>query len=127
MATNVRFNKLVDRYMACWNETDPEARHKLVHDVWAPDATYYNRIFVCQGIEQIEYAIGRSHEEYYSKGFTFLSQNDAYGHHHGAKFGWVMISATTGEVDMWGQDFVLLNDAGQILVDYQFNLKRPTV
>ena len=43
------------------------------------------------------------------------------------KFGWVMISAETGEVDTFGQDFLLLNDEGRIAIDYQFQMKRPSV
>lgn len=127
MSVDLEFNQLVDRYMAAWNEKDPEIRHELVTGLWAEDARYYNRVFVCTGRDQIEYAIGRSHDEYYGKGFTFKSQNNAYGHHNGVKFNWVMASAATGEVDMFGQDFVLLDDQGRIVVDYQFNLKRPTV
>jgi len=113
--------------MACWNEKDADLRHKLVEQVWSEDCQYFNRFFVCTGRDQMEYAIGRAHEEYYSKGFTFKSQNDAHGHHGGMKFGWVMISAGTGEVDTFGQDFLLLNDEDKIVVDYQFQLKRPSV
>ncbi|GAA3095674.1 nuclear transport factor 2 family protein [Nonomuraea salmonea] len=31
---------LVDRYLACWNETDPEARAKAVAELWTEDGTY---------------------------------------------------------------------------------------
>jgi hypothetical protein len=123
----INYNQFADKYMASWNEEDPEIRHKLIEELWAEDATYYNRIFVCHGPAQMEYAVGRSHDEYYEKGFTFKSQNDAYGHHNGVRFGWVMISADTGEVDTFGQDFIVLNDDGQIVIDYQFMMKRPSV
>jgi hypothetical protein len=33
-------NDLIARYLACWNETDPAARRKLIEDTWAEDATY---------------------------------------------------------------------------------------
>ncbi|MFL6139500.1 MAG: nuclear transport factor 2 family protein [Frankiaceae bacterium] len=127
MAANDNYNQLVDRYIACWNERDPEIRSKLVEEVWADDCTYYNRLFVAQGRELMDFVIGRAHEEYYAKGFSFRSQSNAYGHHGGMQFNWVMISTATGEVDTWGYDFVMLNDEGKIRLDYQFNFKRPSV
>lgn len=127
MGAGTRYNEIADRYMACWTEQDDEQRHKLVEGLWAQDCQYFNRFFVCTGREQMEFAIGRAHEEYFAKGFTFRSQNDAYGHHAGMKFGWVMISDETGEVDTFGQDFIILNEEGKILVDYQFQMKRPSV
>jgi hypothetical protein len=127
MGTSTRYNEIADQYMACWTEEDADQRHKLVEQLWAEDCQFFNRFFVCNGRAQMEFAIGRAHEEYYSKGFTFKSQNDAYGHHQGMKFGWVMISAETGEVDTFGQDFLLLNDEGRIAIDYQFQMKRPSV
>jgi hypothetical protein len=127
VAAYTNYNHFVDRYVASWNEKDPDIRHKFIDELWAEDCVYYNRLFVAQGREVIEFAVGRAHDEYYAKGFSFKSQNNAYGHHNGISFGWVMIKTETGEVDTWGYDFVILNDDGQILVDYQFNMKRPSV
>lgn len=127
MGANDRYNRLVDRYIAAWNEEDPDARRKLVEEVWSPQGTYYNRLFVVQGHDLIDFAVGRAHEEYFGKGFCFRSQNDAYGHHGGLRFGWVMVSAESGEVDTFGQDFVRLDDDGRIVIDYQFAMKRPSV
>jgi hypothetical protein len=121
------FNQIAERYVASWNEEDPDVRHKLVEELWAENGTYYNRLFVVSGREMIETAVGRAHEEYFSKGFSFRSQNDAYGHHQGLKFGWVMVSTATGEVDTYGQEFILLDDEGKISVDYMFGMKPPSV
>jgi hypothetical protein len=121
------FNQLAERYVASWNEEDPDVRHKLVEELWAENGTYYNRLFVVSGREMIETAVAREHEEYFQKGFSFRSQNDAYGHHKGLKFGWVMVSTATGEVDTFGQEFILLDDEGKISVDYMFGMKPPSV
>jgi hypothetical protein len=32
--------EVVERYLECWNETDPAARRKLIGQVWAPEASY---------------------------------------------------------------------------------------
>jgi hypothetical protein len=29
--------RLVDRYVALWNEPDPDARRKMIRELWAPD------------------------------------------------------------------------------------------
>jgi hypothetical protein len=121
------FNHIAERYVASWNEEDPDVRHKLVEELWAENGTYYNRLFVVSGREMIETAVARAHEEYFQKGFSFRSQNDAYGHHKGLKFGWVMVSTATGEVDTFGQEFILLDDEGKIAVDYMFGMKPPSV
>jgi hypothetical protein len=125
--STTNFNQLAERYVASWNERDPELRHKLVEELWAENATYFNRFFVVQGRETIEFATGRGHEEYFGKGFCFRSRNDAYGHHNGVRFGWVMVSAATGEVDTFGEEYVVLDEDGRILLDYQFGMKRPSV
>jgi len=121
------FNQIAERYVASWNEEDPDVRHKLVEELWAENGTYYNRLFVVTGREMVETAVSRAHEEYFSKGFSFRSQNDAYGHHQGLKFGWVMVSTATGEVDTYGQEFILLDEEGKISVDYMFGMKPPSV
>ena len=34
------FTPLAERYIACWNETDPAARRAAVDELWASDARY---------------------------------------------------------------------------------------
>ena len=126
MSAKVRFNQIAERYIASWNETDPVIRRKLIDELWAEDGTYFNRFFVVKGRDMIENAVTGAHREYSSKGFVFRSCNDAYGHHQGLKFGWVMVSAATGEVDTFGEEFVILNEDGQILMDYMFGVKPPS-
>jgi len=120
-------NALVERYVATWNEADPGLRRKIIDEMWAEDGAYYNRLFVCQGRDMVEAAISTAHHEYAAKGFVFKSRNDAYGHHGGVKFGWVLVSRDTGEVDTFGEEFLILNEAGQIVSDYQFGLRPPAI
>ncbi|WP_018348363.1 hypothetical protein [Longispora albida] len=120
------YNRLADRYIASWNADDPAERRKIIDEIWAEDGTYVNRVFAVQGRDYIDFAVGRAHAEYAQKGFSFRSQGNAYGHHNGFKFGWVMVDER-GEVDTYGEDFMLVDDNGQITVDYQFAMKRPSV
>ncbi|WP_018635191.1 nuclear transport factor 2 family protein [Parafrankia elaeagni] len=127
MIPNSDWNNFVDRYMASWNEEDPAARRKIIDEIWAEDGTYYNRLFVVSGRDMIENAVTAAHNEYFAKGFSFRSQNDAYGHHGGCLFGWVMVSTATGAVDTFGRDFIVTNADGQITIDYQFGMKPPSL
>ncbi len=127
MADHFDYNDIAERYIASWNEPDPETRKKLVEELWAEDCTYYNRLFVVFGREMMPFVVGRAHDEYYGKGFCFRYQNNAYGHHGGMRFHWVMVSSATGEVDTFGEDFVILDKSGRIRVDYQFAMKKPSV
>lgn len=127
MDDKVSFPDLVDRWVAMWNEGDPVARRKLIDDLWAEDGAYYNRLFVCAGRDMVEAAVSTAHEEYFAKGCSFRSRNDAYGHHNGVKFGWVLVTTATGQVDTFGEEFVILDDAGRIAADYQFGLRPPPI
>ncbi len=39
-AAPTELSALIDRYIAIWNETDPDARRTLIEATWAEDATY---------------------------------------------------------------------------------------
>jgi hypothetical protein len=36
-------NNLLANYLACWNETDPEARRALIAQYWSPQPSYTAR------------------------------------------------------------------------------------
>lgn len=124
---NIDYNKLADRYVAIWNEPDPLIRRKLIDEVWAEDGAYHNRLFTVWGRDMIENIISAAHADYSAKGFMFKSQNCSYGHHNGVRIGWVLVASGTGEVDTVCEDFLMLNDDGQIVLDYQFGLRTPSV
>jgi hypothetical protein len=127
VSSNSNLNRLAERYVASWNERDPGIRRKLIDELWAEDGSYCNRLFVVSGRDMIDAVVSTAHNEYSAKGFAFKSQNNAHGNHNGVKFGWVMVTATTGEVDTFGEEFLILNDEGQIVLDYQFGIRPPSI
>lgn len=127
MGLSINPNRLAERYVAAWNEPDPTVRRKLIDELWAEDGSYYNRLFVVRGRDMIDMIVGVAQQEYAAKGFSFRTRNDAHGHHNGIRFGWVMVVTETGEVDTFGEEFLVLDDAGQISLDYQFAIKPPPV
>ena len=42
-------NDLVDRYLTCWNETDPEARRALIAQHWSPRPSYTDPVAAVTG------------------------------------------------------------------------------
>jgi hypothetical protein len=120
-------NKLADRYVELWNEPDAAIRRQLVDELYAPDADYimyrrdpfHGRPAIA---DQITYTI----DLYRPMGFIFRSMHNATGHHNLVRFNWVMVSAETGEMEMAGQDIVVLDDQDRIRSDYQFHDKIPS-
>ena len=122
-----RPNELADRYVKLWNETDPDLRHVAVEQVYAPDAEYvFYRRDPIRGRAAIEDQIAYAHELYDPLGYVFRSSHNAVGHHNLIRLNWVMVSAAGGEMEMAGQDVLVLNDQGLIRADYQFHDLRPS-
>ncbi len=55
-------NDLIDRYLACWNETDSAARRDLITKTWADDASYIDPLVNAQGHDAIDAAIAAHHD-----------------------------------------------------------------
>ncbi|MFD0472821.1 nuclear transport factor 2 family protein [Nonomuraea thailandensis] len=77
---------LVDRYTACWNETDPEARAKAVAELWTEDATYTDPLADVAGHAGIAAVIEGAQGMFPGLVFTAGDLYDA--HHHTARFTW---------------------------------------
>ncbi|HEX4725798.1 MAG TPA: nuclear transport factor 2 family protein [Pseudonocardiaceae bacterium] len=123
-----RLNELVDRYMAMWNEGDDDARRKTIDELYTDDAvyTFFNADpFV--GKAAIFKHVTVAHRIYIPRGFTFRSCHNATGHHNLVRFNWVMLAEATGEVDMMGNDVLVLDEAGRISLDHQFHDKMASV
>jgi SnoaL-like protein len=122
-----RPNELTARYVDLWNETDPELRREGVARLYAPDAIYvFYRRDPIQGHAALAGQMAYTHEIYGPMGYVFRSSNNATGHHNIVRFNWVMVSAASGEMEMAGQDIVVLGDDGRIQQDYQFHDTLPS-
>lgn len=120
-------NRLAEAYVKLWNEPDPGLRREGVKKLYAPDATYimYRRD-PFHGHEVITEQIKYTYDIYFPLGYHFQSCYNAVGHHNLVRFNWVMVSDETAEVEMAGQNTVLLAEDGRIQADYQFHEKIPT-
>jgi hypothetical protein len=79
-------NDLVARYLACWNETDPAARRKLIEQTWAEDASYIDPLADAHGLDAIEATIAAAQAQF--PGFVFTLAGPVDAHHKQARFTW---------------------------------------
>jgi hypothetical protein len=119
-----RRNQIVDRFVAMWNERDPDLRRKAIEEVYAPDAEY---LMFAQdpliGYDAIAAQIDYAHNLYYDQGYEFKPSNNAEGHHNLVRFTWVLTHQETGDLFRNGAELFVLAPDGRIQHDYQFLLK----
>jgi hypothetical protein len=112
---------LAARYVAVWNEPDPQARRAAIAELFAPDVAHYTSSNEVHGRGQMEERVAGSHEQWVKPGtHVFRSVAGADGHHSAARFNWEMVETASGKVSSVGFDFVTLTEDGLIHTDYQF-------
>jgi hypothetical protein len=115
---------LIDRYVAVWNEPDRDTRRRRIESVWAPDGTTCYRLFDARGYEAIEARVAGSWERWLREGKYIFRPVQAASHHRAVKFDFAMVATADGKIEAQGLCYLLLDDDGKIVNDYQFN---PTV
>lgn len=130
--------ELVERYVAMWNEPDPESRRAMVRELWAADGAhilhpplemleqagrlgFINPVLEARGHHELEVRVSRAYEEFVAPGeFRFRQRGDAIQLGEVVKFGWEMVPAGGGDPAGVGLEFVILDPHGRIRADYQF-------
>jgi len=79
-------NDLITRYLDCWNETDPEARRKLIDGTWAADASYIDPLAEAHGRDAIDATIAAAQAQF--PGFVFTLAGPVDAHRRQARFTW---------------------------------------
>jgi hypothetical protein len=79
-------NDLIDRYLACWNETDSTTRRDLITKTWADDASYIDPLVDARGHDAIDAAIAATQGQFPGHIFALAGPVDA--HHDVARFSW---------------------------------------
>jgi hypothetical protein len=116
---------LVDRYIAVWNEPDPERRRRGIAGLWTEDGVHFTPSLEARGYEALEARVAGAHDKWVKAGgFVFKPLSDVDGHHDAVRFSWQMVPAGGGEAAAVGFDFLILGDGGRIRFDYQFSEMR---
>lgn len=129
-------NELADRYVAIWNEPDPERRRAAVRTLWTENGAQLLKppedirhsaaklaiqpTLEARGHAELEARVSRAYEEFVAPGtMTFRSCNDADRVKDAVKFRWEAIGAG-GEPQGAGLQVLILDPDGRIRLDYQF-------
>jgi len=115
--------EIIERYIATWNETNPEARRGLVDSLWAADGSYTDPLADAHGREEIDGLIGAVQDQFPDFVFTLGGPVDA--HHNQARFSWHLGPAADAEPVVIGFDVAILDEDGQIRSVHGFLDKVP--
>ena len=102
----------VERYIAAWNETEPEARRRAVAALFTRDARYVDPLVDVQGHEGIAAAIAAAQQQF--PGWVFRLAGPVDAHHDQVRF--------TGELGPAGEEPpVLGSDVAVTVGDGRFD------
>ena len=79
-------HELIDRYLACWNETDSATRSELIAKTWDDGATYLDPLVDAHGHDAIDAAIAATQGQFPDHVFALAGPVDT--HHDVARFSW---------------------------------------
>ena len=128
---------LVNRYVAVWNEPDPDRRRAGISELWARDGGQIleppqevreaadrmrmTSSFRVRGHAELEERVTRAYEEFIAPGeFVFRPRDGGTRVDDVVTFRWELVRQPDGEVMAVGLEFLLLDGDGRIRDDYQF-------
>ena len=130
--------EIADRYVALWNEPDPEARRIAVAGLWTEDGAHIlqppqeireiaerpgiglTATLEAHGHPALEARAASAYEQFIASGeFVFRRRGDVERLADVIKFHWEMV-AKDGTLAGVGLEFVVLAPDGRIRRDYQF-------
>ena len=103
--------EIVERYIASWNETDPQRRRKMLGELWAEDASYIDPMAEARGQEEIDGVIGAVQAQF--PGFVFSLTGPVDAHHRQARFSWALGPADAEPVVL-GFDVAVTAEDGRL-------------
>jgi hypothetical protein len=130
--------ELGDRYIALWNEPDPDRRREMIAGLWTEDGSQIlqppeeirevaarpgigmTAILEARGYAEIEARAATAYEKWVgSDGLSFRRLDDVERLNDVVKFHWEAVTAD-GEVVAVGLNFLVLAADGRIQRDYTF-------
>jgi hypothetical protein len=128
-------NELADRYVAIFNEPDPERRRDAVKELWSAGAVQVlnppqevreaaaalamSPIFESRGHAELEARVARAVEQFSAK-YEFRRSGEAARLQDVLTFRWEAILRDGGEPDGSGRHVFMLDADGRIRRDYLF-------
>jgi hypothetical protein len=130
--------QLADRFIALWNEQDPERRRRMIAELWTEDGSQILQppqemreiaarpglgmaaTLEARGHAELEARAATAYEQWVGSGeLSFRRRDDVERLDDVVKFHWEAVSPD-GEVTAVGLDFLVLGAEGRIRRDYVF-------
>jgi hypothetical protein len=112
-------DSMIEKYVSSWNEPDPEARRRVIDEVWTADGVYRNATTEFAGRAGIEAAVTQAYDAFSAKGYVFkLAAVDR--NHDAIRYRWEMVPATGGQADSIGTHVAIVGSNGRLVSDHQF-------
>ena len=106
--TDTTDTRIVDAYIAMWNEEDPAKRAAIIDAAWADDAAYVDPLLSAEGRDGLSEMVATVHGHY--PGYRFRRRSDVDVHHDRVRFAWDLVSPD-------GEVFVAGIDVGEVAGD----------
>jgi len=133
-------NEFAERYLAVWNEPDPDRRRRLIAELWAPGggqilvdppeevraAAHHHQFLVppleVHGHEALDARVSRAYHNFIAEGeYRFAAAGEpACLLPHVVSLPWEMVTVAGGEHAGGGVTVVELDGDGRIQVEFQF-------
>ena len=110
-ATTANATDLVDRYIAIWNERDPDARRRLIAQTWTDEARYLDPMLQGDGPEGIDAMTAGVQAQFPAHRFRRTGEVDA--HHDRIRFTWELAENGTAPL-IAGVDFGVVSEDGRL-------------
>jgi hypothetical protein len=130
--------ELAERYVALWNESDPDRRRRMIAELWTEDGYHIlqppmeirevaaqpglgmTAILVARGYAEIEARATTAYDQWVgSKELSFRPRDDAQRLDDVVTFHWEAVTRD-GEVFALGLNFLIVTAEGRIERDYTF-------
>src|SRR5215216_1450429 len=97
--------KLIDGYIAMWNEPDAVLRRELISQTWTEDASYLDPVMNGEGQQGIDVMVQAVQERF--PGHRFVRTSAIDSHHDRVRFTWEL-AAEGGAAIVKGTDYGVL-------------------
>ena len=116
-------DSVIERYIAIWNETDPEKRRDLVEWAFTEDAVYTDPILLGAGHANLDQMFGVAQAQLPGAQVSLASEPDA--HHEWVRFSWALTMPGDSESLIEGTDLARIGDDGRFVQMIGFLDKVP--
>ncbi len=106
------FNTTAERYLGCWNDTDPVSRRAAIDELWAADARYTDPMVDAEGRDAIDATIGAVQQQF--PGFVFRLAGPVDAHHQQLRFTWELGPEGADPAPIVGFDVAVTDADGRL-------------